>query len=105
MWLSLILDTGGEFKKWGNMPLKQAVFLFQLEYRPPLVLEKDRTSLRKLNSPPVSYCVKTLAFVKIKYTPRVSRSEMTISGVIVTPLELRKVRASQETGTIIIIVN
>ena len=52
--VSILADTGGEFKKWGNMPLKQAVFLFQWENRPPFVLEKDRTSLRKLNSPPVS---------------------------------------------------
>jgi hypothetical protein len=51
-------DTAGEFKKWGKIPLKLAVFLFQWEYRPPFVLGKDRTSLRKSNSPAVSIGIK-----------------------------------------------
>src|SRR6266536_2644689 len=47
-------DTGGEVKKWEKYHKIGHFSLLSGEYQPPLVLEKNRTSLRKSTSPPVS---------------------------------------------------
>src|SRR6266496_5217923 len=48
-------DTGGEVKKWEKYHKIGHFSLLSGEYQPPLVLEKNRTSLRKSTSPPVSH--------------------------------------------------
>ena len=48
-------DSVGEFKKWGKISQKGHFSLLGGEYQPSLVPEKNRTSLRKSNSPTVSF--------------------------------------------------
>ena len=48
------VDTVGEFKKWGEMLQNRPFSPLGREHEPPFVLEKNRTSLQKSNSPTVS---------------------------------------------------